>query len=142
VLAFPYNFSKWLGIGLLNDKFRSGRIGTALYTPTCASVLSGHIGSPLGLFMLAVTTIICYAPQAICVRTPCFTLPGEISLYQADHVSLEEPACSTRAGSATSALLLTKFVSLVRGVSRWWLMSFPHVVPLALSCKVVPVLVA
>jgi hypothetical protein len=59
------------------------------------------------------------------LRTFCFALPGEVFLYQADHVSSEEPAYSTRAGSATPALLLTKLMSLVRSVSRRWLMSFP-----------------
>jgi hypothetical protein len=48
------------------------------------------------------------------MRISCFALPGEVSLHQADHVSSEEPAYSTRAGSATPALLLTKLVSLVR----------------------------
>jgi hypothetical protein len=47
------------------------------------------------------------------VRISCFALPGEVSLDQADHVSSEEPACSTRAGSATPALPLTKLVSPV-----------------------------
>jgi hypothetical protein len=60
-----------------------------------------------------VATIIYYAPQAIRVRISCFALPGEVSLNQADHVSLKEPAYSTRAGSATPALLLTKLISSV-----------------------------
>jgi hypothetical protein len=60
-----------------------------------------------------VATIICYAPQAICVRISCFALPGEVSLDQADHVSLKEPAYSTRAGSVTPALSLTKLISPV-----------------------------
>jgi hypothetical protein len=47
------------------------------------------------------------------VRIFCFALPGEVSLDQADHVSLKEPAYSTRAGSATPALLLTKLMSPV-----------------------------
>jgi hypothetical protein len=55
---------------------------------------------------------------ARCVCTSCFALPGEVSLYQADHVSLEEPVCSTYVSSATHAPLLTKLVSLVRGESR------------------------
>jgi len=59
------------------------------------------------------------------LRITYFVLPGEISLVQADHVSSEEPACSTRAGSATPALPLTKLVSLIRGISRRWLVSFP-----------------
>jgi hypothetical protein len=57
------------------------------------------------------------------MSTSCFALPGEVSLYQADHVSSEEPAYSTHAGSATHAPPLTKLVSLVRGVSRRWLVS-------------------
>jgi hypothetical protein len=57
-----------------------------------------------------VATIICYAPRAVTTR---FALSGEVSLIQTDHVSLEEPACSTRAGSATPALPLTKLVSPV-----------------------------
>jgi len=64
-----------------------------------------------------VATIIYYAPQAICgldaCVSTCFALPGEVSPYQADHVSSEEPTCSTRAGSATQSLPLTKLVSLV-----------------------------
>jgi hypothetical protein len=48
-----------------------------------------------------VATIIYYAPQAIRVRISCFALPSEVSLNQADHVSSEESACSTRAGGAT-----------------------------------------
>jgi hypothetical protein len=43
----------------------------------------------------------------------CFALPGEVSLLQADHVSSEEPAYSTRAGGATHAPPLTKLVSPV-----------------------------
>jgi hypothetical protein len=57
------------------------------------------------------------------LRISCFALSGEVSLHQADHVSSEEPIYSTRAGSATPALPLTKLVSLVRGVSRRWLVS-------------------
>jgi hypothetical protein len=61
-----------------------------------------------------VAIIIYYAPQAIRVlRISCFALPGEVSLNQADHVSSKEPACSTRAGSATPALPLTKLMSPV-----------------------------
>jgi hypothetical protein len=75
------------------------------------------------------------------VRISCFALPGEVSLYQADHVSSEEPACSTRAGSATHALPLTKLVSLVRGVSRRWLVSAFLVFPVR-RVEVVPVLEA
>jgi hypothetical protein len=52
------------------------------------------------------------------MRIFCFALFGEVSLHQTNHVSLEEPTYSTRAGSATHAFLLTKLVSLVRGVSR------------------------
>jgi hypothetical protein len=70
-----------------------------------------------------VATIIFYAPQAIRVRIFYFALPGEVSLDQADYVSSEEPAYSTRAGSATPALLLTKLMSLVRSISRRWLVS-------------------
>jgi hypothetical protein len=47
------------------------------------------------------------------VRIFYFALPGEVSLNQADHILLKEPAYSTRAGSATPALLLTKLISLV-----------------------------
>jgi hypothetical protein len=47
------------------------------------------------------------------VRISCFALPGEVSLDQADYVSSKEPAYSTRAGSATPALLLTKLISPV-----------------------------
>ena len=43
----------------------------------------------------------------------CFALSGEVSLIQTDHVSSEEPACSTRAGSATPAPPLTKLMSPV-----------------------------
>jgi hypothetical protein len=60
-----------------------------------------------------VAIIICYAPQAIRVRISCFALPDEVSFYQADYISLEEPAYSIYAGSATHALLLTKLMSLV-----------------------------
>jgi hypothetical protein len=88
-----------------------------------------------------VATIICYAPQAIRVRISCFALPGEVSFNQADHVSLEEPAYSTRAGSATPALPLIKLVSLVRSVSRRWLMSAFLVFPVR-RVKVMPVLKA
>jgi hypothetical protein len=73
------------------------------------------------------------------LRTSCFALPGEVSLHQADHVSSEELACSTRAGNATPALPLTKFVSLVRGVSRRWLMSAFLVFPVR-RVEVMPVL--
>jgi hypothetical protein len=71
-----------------------------------------------------VATIIYYAPQAIRVRISYFALPGEVSLDQADYVSLKEPACSTRAGSATPALLLTKLISPVvtRSVSGLYLL--------------------
>jgi hypothetical protein len=62
--------------------------------------------------------IICYAPQTIRMRISCFALPGEVSLHQTDHVSLKELIYNTHAGSATHAFLLTKLVSLVRGVSR------------------------
>jgi hypothetical protein len=86
-------------------------------------------------------TIICYAPQAIRIRTSCFALPGEVSLYQADYVSSEEPACSTRAGGATHALPLTKLVSLVRGGSRRWLVSAFLVFPVR-RVEVVPMLEA
>ena len=55
--------------------------------------------------------IICHALQAKRERFSCFALSGEVSLIQTDHVSSEEPACSTRAGSATPALPLTKLVS-------------------------------
>jgi hypothetical protein len=68
-----------------------------------------------------VATIIYYAPQAIRVRISCFALPGEVSLNQADYVSLKKPVYSTRAGSATPALLLIKLISLVRSVFRRWL---------------------
>jgi hypothetical protein len=60
-----------------------------------------------------VAIIIYYAPQAIRVRISCFALPGEVSLNQADYISLKEPAYSTRAGSATPALLLIKLMSPV-----------------------------
>jgi hypothetical protein len=60
-----------------------------------------------------VATIIYYAPQAIRVRISFFALPGEVSLDQADYILLKESAYSTRAGSATPALLLTKLMSLV-----------------------------
>jgi hypothetical protein len=73
------------------------------------------------------------------MRTSYFALPGEVSLHQADHVSLEEPAYSTRAGSVTPALLLTKLVSLVRGVSRRWLVSAFLVFPVR-RVEVMPVL--
>jgi hypothetical protein len=39
------------------------------------------------------------------------------------------------AGSVVHALLLTKLVPLVRGVSRKWFVSFPRVVRFALSVK-------
>ena len=55
--------------------------------------------------------IICYAPQAKRERLSYFALSGEVSLIQTDHVSSEEPAYSTRAGSAKPALPLTKLVS-------------------------------
>ena len=71
----------------------------------------------------------------------CFALSGEVSLIQTDHGSSEEPACSTRAGSATPAPLLTKLVSPVRCISPKWLVSFPRVAPIALP-EVVPVLEA
>jgi hypothetical protein len=58
------------------------------------------------------------------LRTFCFALPGEVSLHQADYVSLEEPAYNTRAGSATPVFLLIKLMSLVRSVSRRWFISF------------------
>jgi hypothetical protein len=45
-------------------------------------------------------------------------LYGEVSLYQADHISSKESAYSIRAASATSALLLIKLIFLVRGISR------------------------
>jgi len=54
-----------------------------------------------------------------------FALSGEVSLIQTDHVSSEEPAYSTRAGSATPAPLLTKLVSPVRCIFPGWLVSFP-----------------
>jgi hypothetical protein len=60
-----------------------------------------------------VVIIIYYAPQVIRVRIFCFALSGEISFDQADYISLKKPAYSTRAGSATPALLLTKLISLV-----------------------------
>jgi hypothetical protein len=60
-----------------------------------------------------VATIIYYAPQAIRVRISYFALPGEVSLDQADYISLKEPAYSTHAGSVTPAFLLTKLISLV-----------------------------
>ena len=75
------------------------------------------------------------------LRIPCFALPGEVSLGPADHVSSEEHACSTRAGSATPAPPLTKLVSLVRGVFRRWLVSFPSVISRT-ARAVVPVLEA
>ena len=75
------------------------------------------------------------------MRTSCFALPGEVSLYQADHVLSEEPACSTRAGSVTHALLLTKLVSLVRGESRRCLVS-AFLVFSVRRVEVVPVLEA
>jgi hypothetical protein len=70
-----------------------------------------------------VATIIYYAPQAIRVRISYFALPSEVSLDQADHVSSKEPAYSTRADSAMPALLLIKLISLVRSISRRWLVS-------------------
>jgi len=51
------------------------------------------------------------ATRANRLRISCFALPGEVSLYQADHVSSEDPAYSTHAGSAMHALPLTKLVS-------------------------------
>jgi hypothetical protein len=47
------------------------------------------------------------------VSTSCFALSGKVSLYQADHVSSEEPSYSTRADSATHAPLLTELASSV-----------------------------
>ena len=75
------------------------------------------------------------------MRISYFVLSGEVSLYQADHILSEEPACSTRAGSATYALLLTKLVSLVRGESRRWLVS-AFLVFSVRRVEVVPVLEA
>jgi hypothetical protein len=57
-----------------------------------------------------VTTIIYYAPRAVTTR---FALSGEVFLIQTDHISSEDPAYSTRADSATPALLLTKLISPV-----------------------------
>ena len=73
------------------------------------------------------------------LRTSCFALPGEVSLHQADYVSSEEPACSTRAGSATPALLLTKLVSLVVTPSASGLCLLFPVFPVR-RVEVVPVL--
>jgi hypothetical protein len=75
------------------------------------------------------------------MRTSCFALPGEVSLYQADHVSSEEPAYSTRAGSATRALLLTKLMSLAVTPSASGLCLLFLVFPVR-RVEVVPVLVA
>jgi hypothetical protein len=52
------------------------------------------------------------------LRTSCFALPGEVSLYQADYVSLKEPIYSIYAGNATPTFSLIKFMSLVRSISR------------------------
>jgi hypothetical protein len=95
--------------------------------------------APLGP---AVAAIICYAPQVIRMRIPCFALPSEVSLYQADHVSSEEPACNTRAGSATPALPRNQAC-----VRRTWCIPqvacvFSSVVPPSRPPEVVPVLEA
>jgi hypothetical protein len=88
-----------------------------------------------------VTTIIYYAPQAIRVRISCFALPSEVSFDQADYVSLEKPAYSIRAGSATPALLLIKLISPVvtRSVSGLYLLFL--IFPIRRS-EVMPVLKA
>jgi hypothetical protein len=44
------------------------------------------------------------------VRISYFALPSEVSLDQADYISLKEPTYSIRAGSATPALLLIKLI--------------------------------
>jgi hypothetical protein len=57
--------------------------------------------------------IICYAPRAIRMRIFYFALSSEVSLNQADYILLKESVYNTCAGSATSALLLIKLISLV-----------------------------
>jgi hypothetical protein len=50
------------------------------------------------------------------LRTFYFALPGEVSLYQADYISSEEPVYNTRAGNATLIFLLIKLMFFVRSI--------------------------
>jgi len=70
-----------------------------------------------------------------------FALTAEVSLHQVDHVSLEEPAHSTRAGSATHAPPLIKLVSLAVAPSASDLCLL-FLAPPIQRVEVVPVLVA
>ena len=100
----------------------------------CSSSLRSHRGGYHYMLRPASDTRINTFPAR-------FALSGEVSLIQTDHVSSEEPACSTRAGSATPAPFTNQacvpralYISQVAYV-------FPRAAPLALP-EVVPVLEA